>query len=433
MTDLVSIEPRWRVLVFPAATEIALEIRQSLGACKDVLLVGAGAAVSNHAPFALQRLETVPFVTDPSWLDAMRAGVERHRITHIFPAHDDAVVALAEHEQEIGATVVGSDVATCRVTRSKRATMGRLAGIVPTPVVFSSAGEVETFPVFVKPDRGQGSQGAAVARDRAELELLLRQDPTRLVLEHLAGAEFTVDCFSDRERGLLFTGARERRRIRSGIAMNAVPADDPRFCDYARKIARALPMRGAWFFQVKADSAGALRVLEVAPRIAGTSGLTRARGVNLPLLSLYESDRVPVTVMAAPYEVELDRALVSRYRHSLSYRTLYVDFDDTLLVHARVNADLIRLLFQALNRGVRLVLLTRHNGDLRGALTRHRLAGLFDEIVHVRPGESKADLIADAAGLFIDDSFAERQSVHARHGIPVFDTSMLDVLIDDRV
>jgi carbamoyl-phosphate synthase large subunit len=425
--------PRWRVLVFPAGTEIALEVRQALAGCKDVALFGAGAAVSSHGPFAFCSYDTVPFVTDPEWADAVRAVVERRRITHVFPAHDDAVVALAEHESHIGAKVVGSDVSTCRVARSKRATMTRLAGIVPTPTVFPNAADVETFPVFVKPDRGQGSEGAAVAHDRAELDVLLEQDPTRVIFEHLPGTEYTVDCFSDRDRGLLYAGGRARRRIRAGIAMNAAPDDDPRFGEYATKIARALPLRGAWFFQLKADADGTLRVLEVAPRVAGTSGLTRARGINLPLLSLYESDRIPVTVAPGTHQVEIDRALVSRYRHNLSYRTLYVDFDDTLILHGKVNADLVKLLFQALNGGVRLVLLTRHGGDLRAALGRHRLAGLFDDVVHLRPDESKADHASDPAGLLIDDSFAERQAVRAARGIPVFDTSMIEVLFDDRV
>jgi carbamoyl-phosphate synthase large subunit len=124
---------------------------------------------------------------------------------------------------------------------------------------------------------------------------------------------------------------------------------------------------------------------------------------------------------------------VSRYRHNLAYRTLYVDFDDTLIVHGKVNADLVKLLFQALNGGVRLVLLTRHGGDLRTALARHRLAGVFDDVVHLRPDESKADHASDPAGLLIDDSFAERQAVRAARAIPVFDTSMIEVLFDDRV
>ena len=44
-----------------------------------------------------------------------------------------------------------------------------------------------------------------------------------IVCEYLPGEEYTVDCFSDREHGLLFAGARVRRRTRNGISVNTAP------------------------------------------------------------------------------------------------------------------------------------------------------------------------------------------------------------------
>ena len=424
---------RWRVLVFPGGTEIALEIRQALAPCKEVLLFSAGADVSSHAPFVFAHHSVVPFVGDRDWVGALQTLIARERITHVFPAHDDAVLALAEQAPLIGAKVVTSPVETCRVARSKRETADRLRHVVPTPIMFPAPGDVTGFPVFVKPDRGQGAHGAAVARTARELELLLDQDPTRTIFEFLPGAEYTVDCFSDRDRGLLFAGGRKRRRVRAGISMDSIPVEDARFADFAARIGAELPMHGGWFFQLKADAAGVLKVLEIAPRVAGTSGLTRARGVNLPLLSLYESERIPVVVRAADYSVEIDRALTNRYRHSLVYRTLYVDFDDTLIIRGQMNVELIKLLYQALNRGVRLVLITRHAGDIRQALLAHRVGALFDEVIHLREGECKASVIRDRDAVLIDDSFAERDAVQQQLGIPVFDSAAIEVLFDDRV
>ena len=39
-------------------------------------------------------------------------------------------------------------------------------------------------------------------------------------------------------------------------------------------------MNGSWFFQMKRDSEGHLKLLEIAPRIGGTSSLYRIKGVN---------------------------------------------------------------------------------------------------------------------------------------------------------
>jgi hypothetical protein len=425
-------EPKWRVLIFPGGTEIGLEIRQALVWCKDVELFSAGAPISSHAPFVFARHFPLPMVGDPGWLKALHELVAAQGITHLFPAHDDALLALAEHAHQLAAKLVTSPLETCRVTRSKSATLRALQGLVPTPKLFARPEEVAEFPVFLKPDCGQGSQRTECARNAEELKALLRRDSDRIILEFLPGREFTVDCFSDRQRGLLYAAGRERRRIRSGIAMDSTLANDPRLTDYAHRINGAMKLYGAWFFQARQDGEGVLKIMEVAPRVGGTSGLSRARGVNLPLLSLYEADRQAVSIVPGSYGVEIDRALVNRYRTDLSYQTLYIDFDDTLIIHGQVNVELMKLLYQALNRRVRLVLLTRHAGDVATTLRRFRLECLFDEVVHLQANESKADFIRETRAVLIDDSFAERSDVHQRTGIPVFDPGMVEVLFDER-
>jgi hypothetical protein len=60
------------------------------------------------------------------------------------------------------------------------------------------------------------------------------------------------------------------------------------------------------------------------------------------------------------------------------------------------------------------------------------LEGLFDEVIHLRAKEAKADFIREKDAVLIDDSFAERTAVHERTGIAVFDPSMVEVLFDER-
>lgn len=425
--------PPWKVLILPGGTEIGLELRQALAWCKEVELFSGGVPGSNHAPFVFARHVEVPSVHDAGWVDALNPILDRLGITHIFPAHDDVIVAAVECSARLHARVVTSPLETCRLTRSKLQTLRRLRNVVPVPQQFESVEAVVEFPVFVKPDRGQGSFNVARADTAEQLRALLAEDPSRIILENLPGAEFTVDCFSDRDRGLLYASGRRRQRIRSGIAMNSMVVDDPRFEEYARRISAELPLHGAWFYQVKTARDGELKLLEVAPRIGGTSALSRARGVNLPLLSLYESDRLPVEIVPTTFEVEIDRALVNRFRSSVRYETIYVDFDDTLIVRGRINPELVKLLFQSLNRGVRLVLITRHAGDLTAALRRFRIEGLFDEIVHIRDGRPKAEFIHGPGAILIDDSHSERRAVSRATGIPTFGPDMVETLLDDRV
>jgi carbamoyl-phosphate synthase large subunit len=422
------------VLVFPGGTEIGLEVRRALGDLKEVRLVGAGSRADRHGPFAYREWHTLPSVTEPGWVEALNALCEALDLGFVFPGHDDVVTALAQHAGELRARPVTSPARTCEVARSKRTTYRLLADVLPVPYVFDDPAEITAFPVFAKPDRSQGSQGAVLVGDATELAAALAAG-SDLVMEYLPGREHTVDCFSDRERGVLFARGRQRERTRAGISMaTRTEAQDPRFLEYARAIASRLELHGAWFFQLREDRDGQPRLLEVAPRVAGTSALHRVLGVNLPLLSLYEQLRAPVQVLPNEVGIRLDRALVNRYRHDLEYRHVYVDLDDTLIVRGEVNHRLVGYLYQCLNAGRRLVLITRHAEDVSATLARFRLTELWDEVIHVTDrAVEKTAHIPEPDAILIDDAFRERRVAREERGIATFDSSMLELLLDDRL
>ncbi len=419
-----------QVLVFPAGTEIGLEIFESLRHCKETQLHAAGQDVANHAMFAYDKYHVIPSIREPGWVEALAALCRELRIDYIFPAYDDVIVALAEHAGELPAQVVSSPLETCLVTRSKRQTYALLDGLIRVPAVYESPAQVVGYPVLVKPERGQGSQGIARVDDAAQLAAAMQavQDP--LICEYLPGEEYTIDCFSDREKGLLFCGARIRQRTRNGISVSTSTTELPGIAEVATRIASRMELRGAWFFQLKRARDGELALLEVAPRIAGSMSAHRVTGVNFALLSIFEQERRPLSVLTNPMPVQLDRALRNRYRHGFRFKTLYIDFDDTIVVNGRVNLDAISLVYKCIDDGIKVILLTRHAGDIGAELKRCRIAELFDEVVHLRQGEPKSRHIQSQDAIFIDDSFAERREVHAIHGIPTFDVSMIELLLN---
>lgn len=422
----------YRLLVLPAGTEIALEIKRSLHHLKEIELIGAGSSEDQRGGFAFHQHRFVPSVHESGWLEELNAVLSAEQVDFIFPAHDDVLLALSEARASLGATLIASPHRTNRITRSKRLTYETLSDVVPVPHVFDLDEAISDFPVFVKPDRGQGSAGARVVRSPSEL-VLARADGSDLVMEFLPGEEFTVDCFSSRDRGVLYASGRTRRSVRSGITTASQPVvDQVVFHTLAEKIAGVLELRGAWFFQVREDAQGVLRLLEVGPRIAGTMALHRVLGVNFALLSVYEHAGLAPEILVNDMAVRIDRPLANRYEHDLRYSTVYVDLDDTLIVRGEVNTQLVAFLFQCVNAGRRLVLLTRHGGDLSSTLVRHHLAGLWDEIVHVGKNDNKARHIKEPDAIFVDDSFRERREVAERLGIATFDSSMVEVLIDTR-
>ena len=421
------------ILVFPAGTEIAFEIHDALKNSKFVRLFGA-TSVPCHAEFVFQTCVTgLPFVDDPALIPALNRVIDAYGIDYVYPAHDSALLRFSEERDALHAKVVASARETVGICRSKTRTYRFLSGAPYLPAFYGSADEIPGYPVFIKPAVGQGSQGARMIKDRSHLEEALSEGQEYTICEYLPGEELTVDCFTDRHGSLLVVSPRSRERIRAGIAVRSrnLPLTED-LQSIAEDINRRLSFNGAWFFQVKKNAAGQFRLLEIAPRIAGTMGLTRNLGINMPLLTLYNFWGIDVSLIPNREDLLLDRAFISRFQTDLSYSSVYVDFDDTLIVRGKVNAFLMMFLYQAFNQGKRLCLLTRHSTDIFADLEKACIpASLFSEIIRLEEAGAKTDYIAPDS-IFIDDSFSERKRVRDALGIPVFDLDMVESLIDWR-
>lgn len=424
------------VLVFPAGTEIGMEIHSALKYSRFVKLFG-GTSVPCHAELLFENcIEGFPFIDDEGFIDYLNSVIDEYNIDYIYPAHDSALMTMTLEQGNIHCPVVTSPLETVEICRSKNRSYDFLAGSFYLPRYFGGIEQVDGYPVFIKPTVGQGAQGARLISDRAHLAEALSDGVEYAICEYLPGDEFTVDCFTDRHGRLLTVSPRSRDRIRAGIAVRSrlLPCDES-VRAIAEDINSKLRFNGAWFFQLKENSKGEYRLMEIAPRIAGTMGLSRSRGVNFPLLTLYNMWGFDVSLVSNGNEAMLDRAFISRYVTDICYDSVYVDFDDTLVVRGKVNAQLMMFLYQAKNKGKRLHLLTKHpDCPIGEELQRFGIAeSLFDGILHIGQDESKSDYITDSAPIFIDDSFSERRRVREALGIPVFDLDMIDSLLDWRM
>ena len=418
------------VLIFPAGTEIGLEIYNALKFCKGIQVFGAGEEIPSHARLIYDKYHPIRNISEVGWLNELNRLCNTLSIDYIFPAYDDVVLELSRNRSNIDATVLAPSLSTCEITRYKSKTYLKLKDFVRVPHVYRSVDDVDKYPVFIKPDRGQGSFGTKLIVNREELIYEIKRSPDKIICEYLPGEEFTVDCFSDREKGIIFSGARIRLKIKDGIAVNTRTVYLPEVEKMAKIIGDKFCLHGAWFFQLKRAYDGELVLLEVAPRISGSMAIHRMLGVNFPLLNIYESERVPIQVRTIDFDIQMSRALNNVYNHSIAFNYLYLDLDDTLILNNKVNEELIKLIFLCQNYRKKIILITRHKGDLAQTLRRFRLNGLFDDILHLNANDRKSLFITNFPSVFVDDSFSERVEVHDTLRIPTFDSSMIDLLIN---
>lgn len=417
-----------RVLVFPAGTEVGLEIGRSLERSLHVELHGASSR-DDHGALAFARHARLPMLDDEDFDERFAALLRERRIDLVFATHDSVQAYLAPRIAAWGARLVNGDAEACAIARSKRAMLETFAHAPWVPHRYAPGEAIAQWPVAVKPDMGQGGQGFIRAEDADTLAGAMARVPQPVVTEYLPGEEISVDCFSDRHGRLLHVGPRSRERIVGGVAMRSRPLPaDPRIGAIAEEIHARLSLRGPWFLQLRRDAQGAWKLLEFSCRLATGATVARAAGINLPLLTVQDFLERDVEVLAEPRLQVLERRLEHRAVLDYAFDTCYFDLDDTLVCQGLANPAAMRLAYRLLELGKRLVLLTRHPGDIAATLATARISpALFDQIVHLREGEPKSSAIR-APALFVDNHFPERREVSRRHGIPVFDVDALDLL-----
>lgn len=418
------------ILIFPCGSEIGLEIYNSVRYSTYFHLIGAS-SVDDHGKYVFEDyISGLPFVTDDAIFPALKKIVKERDIKAIYPTMDLVITRLKEHEEEIGCPIVSSSAKTTDICLSKEKTYGILKDYIRTPKVYSYA-SVDHFPVFVKPIVGYGSRGTHLVHNAEELKATAEGRKDVLIMEYLPGQEYTVDCFTNRKGKLLYSAARVRNRIKSGISVNTFfVKEQEEFSKKIEIINSRIRFDGAWFAQFKRDQNGNLCLMEIACRLGGASALSRVIGVNFAQLSLFDLFGYDVNISANDCNVVLDRALSNKYRYDINYDAVYVDYDDCLILDKKyVNRILVSFLYKCVNENKKIILLTKHDVELDGELRHFRIEGLFDEIIHICRNDNKAHYIMNKNSIFIDDSFTERENVRSSCHIPVFSPDMVEALI----
>ena len=383
-------------------------------------------------------------------LDFLNDIIEKNDIDLIYPSHDDVVLKLSELKDQLNAHVVVSNDRTCDIARSKKKTYEFFKDEKFTPKTYDISKEsfdseegirrVEEitdgeFPIFLKPDIGQGAKGVAIANNIDDLKHHFNENPGLIAVELLPNEEYTIDCFSSKGK-LLYCEKRERIRVKDGISVNAITIETE---DEVREIAEIINSRldfdGAWFFQLKKDKDNNYKLLEIAPRIAGTMALHRNTGINFPLLTLYVHMGIDVSVISNKNRLTIDRALTNRFNYEIDYDRVYLDFDDTVFFKGKINTYLMMFLYQCVNENKEIVLITKHIKDINETLKDLKIdINLFDEIIPLTKEDEKYKFMdEDVPSIFIDDSFSERLAISEKLGIPVFDLDAVESLIDWRL
>lgn len=279
-----------RILISSASRKVNL-----VRAFRDALAREGGGAVlaadaSPHAPalyFADER-RIVPSIGSPEFIPEMLRLCAEAGVRLVVPTADEELPLYAEHRdafEACGAAVMVSPIEAVRLCQDKRrfADFCLARGFaVPRILEPSALRDPSDFPVFLRPCRGRGSNGAVRADSRADLETELRRHPGALVQKYVSAAEYTVDLFADFDGRVLSAVPRERIRVFGGESFVGMTRRDPALIGEAVRLAEALGLWGHVTIQCFLDGE-AVKFIEVNPRFGGGASLGFAAGAPTPL------------------------------------------------------------------------------------------------------------------------------------------------------
>ena len=421
-----------KVLIFPSGAENAINIFDALRYNVHFELYGLSSKVDhtsflydkNHFKYGDYNIKSKNFFKN------INRFIDKNNIKFIFPTHDEIIYFLKKNENKLHCEVIASPKDTCEVAFSKLKTAELFKNEYYYPKLYSN--EKKEFPLFIKPDIGAGGKGAHLIHNEEEFLRYIKDD-SYLITEYLPGDELTIDCFTNKNRELLFVGPRTRERITNGVSFNSktVPLTKE-IQKIAESINRKLIFRGLWFFQLKKDFKGNYKLMEICVRSAGTMALYRQNGINFQALSLFDFLGYDVRIINNDLPITLDRYYKSMYKIDYEYNNIYLDFDDTLIINGKINEKLMALLYQWVNNKKKIYLITKHERDIYDDLKKFKIdSDIFTKIIVLESTSKKVDSIKTRKKtIFIDNYFPERKEVLEKKGIPVFDVDAVESLFE---
>ena len=180
----------------------------------------------------------------------------------------------------------------------------------------------------IKPSISNGSRGVRLIDSSVnEFDLLFKEKPNSLyisdekisnllknnsfpellVAEILPGNEYTIDTIVDVTGNPVLIIPRLRTKVNGGISVAGKFKKNLSIIKYCEKIIKSLKLVGPIGIQVKEDTNGVYQILEINPRIQGTSVAALGIGVNLPKLAVETFTQKKVNIPEIKWDVEFIR------------------------------------------------------------------------------------------------------------------------------
>lgn len=231
-----------------------------------------GIDIHNEHPgnFVFDECWVAPRASEPHYLNWLSQHIEKNAVKVFIPSSEAEIEALAATNAQTvgGAQVLMNHAFMIEKSLDKWECLRYLhsCGIpVPENGLVGQDHPI-SFPVIVKPRKGQGSKGVMLVSNSQEFKAA----PLNSVWqEFLSPADQEYTCAVYASATIEMRVLQIRRKLEGGLTASGVVTNDPNIDAYVRSIASVLELDGAINIQLRLTAHGPL-LFEINPRLSST-------------------------------------------------------------------------------------------------------------------------------------------------------------------
>lgn len=268
---------------------------------KSFKVVGVDAGELNAGKAFVDEFYKIPKAKESGYVDSLLDICKKEQIKVLIPLYEGEFEILhnvRKRFDEIGTLVLLSNREILEICKDKRKTYEYfLNSEINLPKVYSEKevqdiinyGDIDKFPLIIKPRNGMGSDGVFKINNIKELKFFKDYVEDGIIQEYIEGSEYTVDVITDLKGEPVYVVPRKRLEVRSGEVVKSSTSRDEKIINETLKVMKhlnklrnpeKLGLLGPLTIQFFKKSNGEIYLLEINPRFGGGVPLSFEAGAN---------------------------------------------------------------------------------------------------------------------------------------------------------
>jgi len=240
--------------------------------------------------FMASAYQVMPKVVDEEkYMTKLKQVIDNYEIEVLMPSSGYDIQLYSKYRkqiEELEAKPVVSDLESIEICYDKMMTFQKLNSKFDLPLTTANPERIHEFPVISKPRREKGGYDSIIIADEKDLRYVTSKFSNIIFQEYLPGTEYTVDVLCDLSKKPLVAVPRIRLETKGGISTKGKVVHDPQIERTCMDVAASIGIIGPCCIQMKGSKDGALKIVEVNPRMGGGTIFAALAGANFPAMVL---------------------------------------------------------------------------------------------------------------------------------------------------